>query len=173
MDPFYTFLVFTVVLILEQLAGQRWLKGYYLFGLPIFITQRNMGQLTHTADIAQALEQVIQEKPRQITLRFRVLNERVIAIREALFENRAGFRYFPVMHTVLQTQPEKRQLQLIGYLNWYVLVALVYLVYRAATEPGFIPVAILILFVLIISYAAQAGINRQIVEEAAKVQTNG
>ena len=172
MDPFYTFLVFAGVLVFEQLAARMWLPAYYRFGLPIFITRRNRNQRRTAGEMAQTLEGAFGGRAEHPTIRFRPLDERVIAIHETLFENRGGFRYFPIMHSVLQVPPEKNAIQVTGYINAYILVALVYLVYRACTETGFLPVAFLILFVLGVSYAAQSGINRRIVEEAARLQNH-
>lgn len=173
MDPFYAFLVFALVLALDMLAGQFWVGWYYRFGLPVLVSRREWNPLPAAEPaapvLAESLTPSFHGRPEHPSIRFKALSERLVAFREVLFENRGGGRYLPVMHCVLRLHPEERALSVVGYLNGYVLVALAYLVYRAWTEPSFLPVAALILVILGLSFIAQVSVSRRVLEAAAVV----
>ena len=91
-----------------------------------------------------------------------------IAFRETLFENRGGFKYLPVIHSLIHLRPDGDSttgggtLTVSGYLNIYVIFILVYLIARIRTEPSFLFVAALLLIIFGLSFATQAALNRRI-----------
>jgi hypothetical protein len=162
LDPFYAFLIFVVLLALENLAAQTWLGPYFRFGIPVAFQR---GELNGSLDLpgeARALSEKFRANPIHPSIRFKPLGERQVAFREALFENRGGVRYLPVMHSLIRLHPERRLFTLTGYLNWYVLAALAYVLYRSLDDRSFIPVALLVVFIFALSYAVQASVNRSI-----------
>jgi hypothetical protein len=162
-DPFYAFLIFAVLLSLEHMAAQAWLGPYFRFGIPVF-QHRTKLAFNDLPEAARALGEKFRASPTHPSIRFRAIGERQVAFREQLFENRGGARYLPVMHSLIRVQPERRALVLTGYLNWYVLAALIYVVYRSMQDRSFIPVAVLVVFIFGLSYAVQAGVNRRIAQ---------
>jgi hypothetical protein len=162
MDPFYAFLIFVSLVALDFLATNTWLAAYFRFGIPVYYHREALTGPLESRVVAQALQERFKSSPLHPSIRFKALNERQVALREAMFENRAGVRYLPVMHSLVRLQPRDGFLTLTGYLNWYVLATLAYLIYRSLAERSFIPVALLILFVLGLSYASQASVAGQV-----------
>lgn len=167
MDPFYAFLLFAFLLAVDLLAGRAWFTGYYRLGIPVFFARRSWEPTQPAGEMVESLTPVFKGRPEHPTILFKALNDRQIALREVLFENRAGGRYLPVMHSTLRLDPENKTVSVVGLINGYVLIALGYLLYRALNEPSFIPVAALIVLLLVFSYAAQATINRRILNAVA------
>ena len=162
MDPFYAFLIFAGLLVAENLAAQGWLAPYFRFGLPVFFTRAALPGPLDAAETAQALDARFQGGPLHPTIRFKPLGPRQVALREVLFEPRGGVRYLPVMHMLVRLDPHTARATLTGYLNYWVLAALAYLLYRGLNERSFIPVAVLVLFILGFSYLMQANLGRKI-----------
>lgn len=178
MDPFYAFLIFAAALILEQAAAHAWLPAYFRIGVPIFYSRRAAPTLQ--GDCAQAapllkngLESGFHGQPAHPSILFRDVQPCRLAFREAMFENRGGFRYLPVMHAALHLDPQHGEISITGFLNASVLLALVYMVYRSLVDRSFIPVAILIFIVLAISYMAQASISQRILDQASTTDLTG
>ncbi len=169
MDPFYAFLIFAVLLVLENLAAQSWAAPYFRLGIPVFFTRAALDGPLPEAQAAQALEAQFKGGPLNPTVRFKPLGEGQIALREALFEPRGGIRYLPVFHALARIEPQSAQVTLTGYINVWVLAALAYMIYRAQADPGFVPVALLILFILAFSYVLQASVARRVVLAAQEL----
>lgn len=171
MDALTAFFLFAALLAFDFLSAQNWLPLYFRFGLPVFFLRagakppRPAAAPIPTEQMARALEAGFKGRPQHPSIRFKALTPNGIALRETLFENRGGFKYLPVMHSYIRLDPARGRLTITGSLNAYTLFVIGYLVYRSLTEPSYIPVAILILVVLAISYAAQAGINQNIARE--------
>lgn len=171
MDPLTAFFLFAALLAFDFLSAQSWLPFYYRFGLPVFFLSagsqppRPAAVSIPTDQAARVLQAAFKGRPQYPSVHFKALTSNGIALREALFENRGGFKYLPVIHSYIRIDPSSSRLTITGSINAYALFVIGYLVYRSLTEPSFIPVAILILVVLAISYAAQAGINQKIARE--------
>lgn len=171
MDALTAFFLFAALLAFDFLSAQIWLPYYFRVGLPVFFLStgskppRPAAAPIPTEQMARTLEAGFRGRPQHPSIRFKALASNGIALRETLFENRGGFKYLPVMHSYIRLDPDHSRLSITGSINAYALFVIGYLVYRCLTEPSYIPVAILILVVLVISYAAQAGINQQIARE--------
>lgn len=163
MDPFYAFIIFAVLLVLENLAAQSWAAPYFRAGLPVFLARVALAGPLAEAQAAQALEAQFKGGPFNPSIRFKPLGEGQIALREALFEPRGGVRYLPVFHALARIEPQAARASLTGYINYWVLAALAYMLYRAQADPGFVPVALLILFILGFSYILQASVARRVI----------
>lgn len=171
MDTLTAFFLFAALLAFDFLSAQGWLPFYYRFGLPVyFLTAGSKPPRPAAAPIptdqaARMLEAAFKGRPQHPSIQFKALASNGIALREALFENRGGFKYLPVIHSYIRLDPSRSRLTITGSINAYALFVIGYLVYRSLTDLSFIPVAILILVVLAISYAAQAGLNSKIARE--------
>jgi len=173
LDPFIAFIIFALLIVLDILAQQRWLAPYYSFGLPVSYSRKKLTtriwlkngaapSVVFTDAAAQDLEERFRGRPAHPSIQFHPLPGGGLAFREKLFENRGGFKYLPVMHSTARLNPERGQVSVTGYLNLWLIFTLGYVAYRVAIEPSFVPVALLALVVLLISYAAQHGLNRQV-----------
>jgi hypothetical protein len=162
MDPFFAFITFAVLLALETLASQMGLPAYFRIGLPIFIKRRPDLINQPASQLAPLLVKRMQVSAGHPSIHPRVLSATEIALQERLFENRPGGRYLPVMHSLLRLNPATGQITLVGFLNLYILAALGYAGYRSFADRSFIPVAILIILLLLISYVLQAGLYQRI-----------
>jgi hypothetical protein len=168
MDPFYAFVAFVVLVALETLASQAGLPAYFRIGLPIFIGRRPNPNRLKAGQLAPLLAERLQVSAGHNSIRPRVLSDSEIVLQERLFENRPGGRYLPVMHSLLRLDPTRGQVTLLGFLNLYVLAAVAYAVYRSLGDRSFIPVAILIVLLLMVSYVLQAGLNQRILSAASQ-----
>jgi hypothetical protein len=168
LDPFYAFLIFAVLLALENMAAQMWLAPYFRFGIPVHVQRVNPAEPVHLPQATKALSEKFRANPEHPSIRFKLFGERQVAFREVLFENRGGVRYLPVMHSLVRLHPDRGTLALTGYLNWYVLAALVYVVYRSLSDRSFIPVAVLVVFIFGLSYAVQSAVNVRVAEALSR-----
>lgn len=146
----------------EFFAAQNWFGPYFRFGLPIYIQRADLPTGLETAP--ETLEQRLKARPHTPRIHFKTIAPGWVAFREAYLESGNGIRYLPVMHSVAQFDRDQGQVVVTGYLNWYVMFTLVYMLLRALAEPSFSIVAALILVLFGLSYAAQWGINRAVVE---------
>jgi len=169
MDPLIAFALFAVLLVLESLAAQRWSRPYFRLGIPIFFTRTALDQSLDAGQAAQALNRRFTSSPHHPSIRFKSIGPNQIALREVLFENRGGIRYLPVMHSLVRLHQQQGLITLTGYLNWSILAALVYIFYRSMAERSFIPVGLLIIFILSLSYLFQAAVTGRIGQELQKM----
>lgn len=162
MDPFTAFILFAILLVLENLAAQAWWPPYFRFGLPVFFSRAALPGVLDAAETAQALAAQFKANPLHPTIRFKPLGTHQVALREALFEPRGGVSYLPVMRLLVRLKPDAARATLTGYLNGWVLATLAYLPYRALSDRSFLPVALLVLLILGFSYLMQAGVGRKV-----------
>ncbi len=173
MDSLTGFFLFAVILVLEFLAQQTWFQPYYRIGIPLLRVRSSVhpwpADLPRDGHaVAQALAPLFGSSPEHPTLHFKAFSPQYIAFRETLFENRGGFKYLPVIHSLIHLRPDGDSttgggtLTVSGYLNIYVIFILVYLIARIRTEPSFLFVAALLLIIFGLSFATQAALNRRI-----------
>lgn len=173
MDPFYGFLIFAFLVFLELLLAQTWVGAYFRLGIPIAIRTRALPAQTGLPsgdELARRLDERFRTRPLHPSLRFKVVAPGTIAYREVLFENRSGVRYIPVMHSVLRLLPEQGRVSVTGYVNWYVIFALIYMALRIQDDSSFVIVAVLVLVVLVVSYLTQSAVNTQVAQAAVEDQ---
>jgi hypothetical protein len=162
MDTYTALIIFAGLLVLETLAAQSWAAPYFRLGIPVYFIRASLDGPLDAAQAARALEARFTASPLHPSIRFKPIAPGQIALRERLFENRVGVRYLPVMHALVRLHPRQRLFTLTGNLNWSVLAALVYVLYRSFSDRSFLPVGLLILFFFGISYVFQAGVTARI-----------
>lgn len=167
MDALAAFLIFVILLLAEFYAANAWFAPFYRFGIPIFAVKAKRAPAADLAAAAARLSQVFKSTPRHPSILFKPIDAEHIALHENLFEHRAGIRYLPVMHTVIRYNRAANTVSLNGYLNWSILAALAFLIYRVSVDPSFIPVAILLVVVFLVSYISQAALLQQIAKYLA------
>lgn len=174
MDPFYAFLVFAVIFAFEQLASRLWVYFYYRYGIPIFFRATPEAKPISKplpANLVEILSKKFTSGPLHPSLEFKTLRTGVVAMREKPFEHRGGVRYIPVAHTIIHQNQTNKRVSVIGYINWTTLAILVYLVLRISYDQSFTPVALMILFVLGLSFLVQIHIFNQIFSTANNLPT--
>jgi hypothetical protein len=170
METIIAFLIFAALLAFDLLATRAGLPVYFRFGLPVFYARRRLPESRRPLpkSALKALAMRFHGRPEYPSIEFLDLANTPpvlqAAMRERLFENRAGFRFLPVMRGLARHDPTSKCAAVVGWLNLWVLFTLGYLIYRASTEASYIPVAILILFVLGVSYYVQASVYRQVAD---------
>lgn len=168
MDPFIAFLIFIVAIALDLLASQTWLGPYFRFGIPIYYRRANYIYQGEPQAAAKALTELFHSRPAHPSIRFKVLPGKptAIAFQEAMFENRGGFKYLPVIHSLARLHPDS--VSVTGSINWYVIFTLIYLASRIPVDPSLIFIAVVVVIIFVMSYLAQAGINNRILAEIQK-----
>jgi hypothetical protein len=143
------------------------LAAYYRFGIPVMITRKRLvlGAINPAAldaetfapgKLAKSLGEVFKATPNYPSIQFKALATRKkahvdIALHESLFEPRTGFRYLPVTHSLARLRLDKGEVTVTGYVNWYVLFVLVYLVLNTLLDQSFIFIAIIVVIIFGVS----------------------
>jgi hypothetical protein len=185
MDTFYSFLIFALLLVLEQFAVHSWLAVYYRLGIPIFIIRKQhnsnaTSQEDITSDefspreLAKKLAVAFAARPDHPSIKFKALatknkTHREIAFHESLFESRPGFRYLPVTHSLARMKLERCEVSVTAYLDWYVLFVLVYLAQAAFQDRSFIIIAVVVLFIFTISLLSQRAVDKTVAEKISSI----
>lgn len=164
MDPFIALLLFAVLLTGETLASHFFVPAYFQFGIPVYMSSGSLKEHQDRNEWSNHLNQVFQGNPVHPSIKFRPVLTDTLAAREAIFENRAGGRYLPVMHLTIRFNSSRAKFTLTGYLNWSILAAAVYMVYRTLDERSFLPVAILVSLLFVVSYSLQTGLYHRVVQ---------
>lgn len=126
------------VLLLEMVLSGTWISFYFRKGLPLF--QRRL-QLAHSFTRIPEPDQLEQSLKGQYmpSLLFHKLDSYTYAFREKTFEfNLVG--YTPVMHGLLSFHPEKAEIVVTGFANWFIFaMCLAVVIYsREWLDPLFI-----------------------------------
>ena len=170
-DLFYAFLAFAVLISLELLATLTWFGPYYRIGVPVVIRRRALAQPQDAAVLTPPLNTHFINQPLHPSIQFHVLDAATLAFRERFFENRGGFKYLPVLHSLVMLDPKPApgapggSAAVIGYVDWYVIYILIYMLIRSMQDDSFAIVAILVLFVLALSLITQLNISAKVADE--------
>jgi hypothetical protein len=171
MDTFYSFLIFAILVLLELLAAQSWLAAYYRFGIPVMSARRKLSPGTAKIalenqdpfaprELAKKLTQSFSPHPGHTSLQFKALSTKnksqvEIAFHEALFNPQPGFRYLPVTHALARMRLDSGEIKITGYLDWYVVFVLMYLVQASIQDLSFIFIAVIVLIIFGVSFLTQ------------------
>ncbi len=185
MDHFYAFLIFALLLVLEQMAANAWLAVYYRYGIPVMWTRRRLAveavppgrldpETIDPRELAKALTGLFKARPDHPSIQFRALKTRSnshveLAFHESLFEARAGFRYIPVTHALARLRLDQGDVTVTGYIDWYVLFVLVYLVLNSIRDQSFIFIAVIVVILFGVSYLFQRAVGRLVAERIETV----
>lgn len=162
MDTIIAFLIFMLLLVGENLAAINWFPPYFWIGIPVYGSKHKLHNRILPENAVQILEKTFQNSVQHPSLKFKQIAPNQIALREALFENRPGPKYLPIMHSRIRLHPTSGEFTITGVLNWYVLGVLIFIAYRVYNDFTFLPVALLILLIFGLSFAAQLGINQRL-----------
>ena len=107
------------VLIVEIFLSGAWVSFYFRNGLPLFQRRVQLAQAFTRVPEKEQLEQSLKRKylPSPV---FRKLDLYTYAFREKTFELSA-FSYTPVMHGLLSFHPQKAEVVVMGFANWFTL----------------------------------------------------
>jgi len=181
MDPFYAFLIFAALLVLERMAASTWLAVYYRFGIPVMVIHRRLEagerldlETFEPKALAKALNGLFRARPDHPSIQFKALaaerkSRAEVAFHESLFETRAGFRYLPVTHALARLRLDEGVVSVTGYLDWYALFVLVYVVLATLQDRSFIFIAIIVVILFGVSYQFQKAVNGLVAERIESI----
>ena len=115
-----TIRILVLIGLLELIMSAVWLRFYFIIGIPLFrrtikVTSEKMLVLS-----AQELENDLPELAWRPPLLVRNIDTMKFAFREKLLF--LGFSYVPVMHGCMNYDPNKEELVISGFANWYALL---------------------------------------------------
>ncbi len=180
MDPFYSFLAFALILAFELMATQSWLAVYFRFGIPVHAARRRLVQDVPTpetldaAGLAKSLDERFKDRPGMPAIRFKPVaggSSTSLAFHESLFDPHSRARYLPVMHSLARINPRQGIVTVTGYLDWYVLFILVYLVFSTIADRSFVFVDVVVALIFALSYFAQGMIDGMVAREIEAIIT--
>ena len=127
-----------VVLILEIFFSGTWASFYFRKGVLLFQRRVQIAQTFTCVPEPDQLEQSLK-KSYLPSLVFHKLDLYTYAFREKLFELNL-FGYTPVMHGLLSFHPEKAEVVVTGFANWFVFAfcLAVIILFREWFDPLFI-----------------------------------
>ena len=108
-----------VLALLEIFLSGAWIPFYFRNGLPLFQRRVQMAQAFTHLPSPEEIERSLKRgyMPSLVVHR---LDSRTYAFREKAFEfNLVG--YTPIMHGLLSFNPEKAEVVVIGFANWFVV----------------------------------------------------
>ncbi len=184
MDPFYSFLAFALILAVELMATQSWLALYFRIGIPVYAARRKLAQDIAAPEgldagrLAKSLDENFKNRPGMPAARFKPIAGGLstsLAFHETLFDPHSRSRYLPVMHSLVRIHPLRGMVTVTGYLNWYVLFILVYLVFSTIADRTFVFVDVVVVLILALSYIAQGTLDGMVAKEveASIAEKNG
>ena len=112
-------LVFGVAII-EMILSGTWNVFYFRSGFPIYRRERRGIPIPSPITDAEKIESLIPES-KCPKLLFRKADKNFFIFRERAFQL-FGFNYTPIMHGNLIIDPLRGQIEVIGRLNWFVLI---------------------------------------------------
>jgi hypothetical protein len=132
MEIYITALI--VATVAELIVSGTWQKFYFTAGIPIF--RKSARLQAHPELSAELLNQMFTDgwwDP----LKFKKISQYEIAFREVLI-NFAIFRlnYTPLMHGLIRYDPITRDLQVIGFANWFAAFFVVLFIYLTFSFSG-------------------------------------
>ena len=140
------------LLLVEVILQLSWLKFYFRKGIPIYKKKYPFfGSLKEPFDPTY-LENHFKSG-RTCTIFFRKFNEFECGFREKLWEIKL-FNYIPVMRGVIRGDENSQSFYIIGYLNWYILffVAYVLILSVIADWPSWAPLLLLVLAMYVVQF---------------------
>jgi hypothetical protein len=112
------------VAIVDFVLAARWSDFYFTVGLPIF-----WRRIERPGGIADLSLEELGKRSATVAgtpLLFRLLTPDLIAFREKLFGG--SMHYTPIMHGVIRHQREEGVVEVAGFVNWFVIVAMIVLI---------------------------------------------
>ena len=137
--------------IIEIILSVSWVPGYFSSGIAIYVRKIKIAPGEGRLPTAKELESALSTL-KGAPLLVREIGKDRFAFREKLFYCGAG-GYSPVMRGYLVVRPEKNELEVRGYLNWYLFFFSICLLFFLVTTPTK-PAALIITccFLVLVSY---------------------
>ncbi len=167
MESLSAFIIIAGLFFLERFAVQAWMAAYFRFGILAYYRKAHHPSIPGASQAAANLSPRFTASMLHPSIEFKAVRPGLVALREKLFENRGGVRYLPVMHAALRFHENGSKVSVTGFFNLWVIAVLVYLFYQGSRDPSFVPVALLVGFILAVSFAFQAALYGRIVSAAA------
>jgi hypothetical protein len=145
-------LIIISLLLIEVIFQLSWFKFYFRNGIPVYKKKYPFfGSLKDPFDTTY-LEGRFKSRTTS-TIFFRRFNEFECGFREKLWEIRL-FNYIPVMRGVIKSDENGQSLNIIGYLNWYVILFAAYLLISTSmgAVPSWAPLLVLVVLMYVVQY---------------------
>jgi len=117
----WAFGVLVAVAVVEIVLSLRWNKAYFSTGIPIFRQELSAQSPKPELPSSQRMEDRLS-KSAFPPLQFRQLDSDDMGFREKAAGAWLRLSYTPVMHGLLRFDRSGARLEVIGFLNWFVLV---------------------------------------------------
>ena len=105
------------VAIVELILSARWTRGYFVYGIPIFVRRVMRPQGIAEVSLDELQKSTASAAGPQLV--FRRLAPDVIAFREELLSG-GVLHYSPIMHGCIRHDPMEGAVRVVGLLNWFV-----------------------------------------------------
>lgn len=156
----WAFGVVGAVAVVEIILSLRWNRFYFSSGIPIFRQELSAQSPKPELPSSQRMEERLS-KSAFPPLQFRRLDSDSLGFREKAAGAWFRFSYTPVMHGLLRFNRPSARVEVVGFLNWFVLVFVLAVVMASFSfhEPVFL---VFLASLLALIYIIQAKRFRQV-----------
>jgi hypothetical protein len=119
----YLFTLAFVVIVIEIILSASWSPAYFRTGIPVY--RQRITDLSGSGQMpsAEKVETFLSTAGGSAPLLVRRIGENRLAFREKLFH--FGVCYSPVMRGLVTCKPATGEMEVRGYLNWYILLFII------------------------------------------------
>ncbi len=116
----YLFTLVFVAAVIEIILSARWSQFYFTVGVPIY--RRTIAAPPDAMQILspEQMEAALPPRYRLAPILFRRIGTGRLAFREKLFH--FGVGYSPVMRGIIKYDNASKQIEIVGFLNWYIML---------------------------------------------------
>ena len=110
-----------VALAIDLIAGLTWWRDYFRVGIPLLVRKQPFAQANPTLPHSDALANRFCNGLTSPLL-FHALSPTEIAVRESFWAGFFRFTYTPLVHGLLEVDPNAREIRIVGRANAFPLV---------------------------------------------------
>ena len=114
----YLMIIVLVVLVVEIILSATWNYFYFSKGIKIFTYKLQGINIFDRIPSPETLSERFS-KGWSGSFLFRAISPKEIAFREKMIELKL-FTYTPVMHGIILIEPERREIKILGFINWWI-----------------------------------------------------
>ena len=119
------FIVLVMLDIVELILSGIWNKFYFTKGIPIYKAKYQLTQNENEKSLYLLLEETFKSNRMLSKFKCHQFNEGFIGFREKMFDFGIGFKYSPLMHGLIRFNTVTMEIEIYGYLNWFLPVFLI------------------------------------------------
>lgn len=122
-NPELFFALILGAIAVDFISGLTWWPAYFRYGIPLFVRRRPLPHALPVLPEPGALDDRF-EGGWVVPIVFKRLSPSEIAVREAFWRGFFKFTYTPLVHGLLEVDPNARELRIVGHANAFPLVFL-------------------------------------------------